>query len=151
METLNRRDFAALMASGLMLQTATAQQAWPSRAIRIVVPFAPGGIADLAARIIQPILQDDLGQPVVIENKPGASGSLATEFVARSTPDGYTLLLSLAAPQTLNQFIYKVNYDGLKDFAPITLVNTNPMVLMVHPSLPVKGVKELIAKELSEA
>ena len=96
-------------------------------------------------RIIQPGLQQGLGQPIVIESKPGANGSLGTEFVARSTPDGYTLLLALAAPQTLNQFIFKVNYDGLKDFAPIALVNTNPLVLMAHPSLPVRTVQELIA------
>ncbi len=145
MKPLNRRGFTALMASGIVLRPAAAQLAWPTKAIRIVVPFAPGGIADLGARIIQPILQEELGQPIVVENKPGASGSLATEFVARSAPDGYTLLLSLAAPQTLNQFIYKVSYDGLKDFAPITLVNTNPMVLMAHPSLPVSTVPQLIA------
>lgn len=146
-QSLNRRHLLGMAASAAALSAlpAAAQSAWPTKAIRLIVPFAPGGIADLGARIIQPILQDSLGQPIVIENKPGASGSLATEFVARSAPDGYTLLLALAAPQTLNQFIYKVNYDGLKDFAPITLVNTNPMVLMAHPSLPVNNVQQLIA------
>ena len=82
---------------------------------------------------------------MLVENRQGASGSLGTEFVARSAPDGYTLLLALAAPQTLNQHIYKTGYDGVKDFAPITLINTNPMVLMVNPSLPVHTVAELIA------
>ncbi|HEY9280621.1 MAG TPA: tripartite tricarboxylate transporter substrate binding protein [Eoetvoesiella sp.] len=120
-------------------------QTWPEKPIQIVVPFAPGGIADNVARLIQPVMQDKLGQSVVVVNKPGASGSLATDYVARSKPDGYTLLLGLAAPQTLNQFIYDVGYDGLKDFAPITLINTNPMVLMVNPSLPVHTVNELIA------
>src|SRR3546814_13199957 len=105
------------------------------RSIRIIVPYAPGGIADILARMISPLLQDGLGQSVIVENKTGASGSLATEYVARAEPDGYTLLLGLAAPQTLNQHIYKVRYDGVKDFAPITLLNTNPMVLMANPSL----------------
>lgn len=118
---------------------------WPTRAVRIVVPYAPGGIGDIVARLIQPSLQDALHQSFLVENKPGASGSLGTEFVARSKPDGYTLLLALAAPQTLNQHIFNVGYDGVKDFAPITLINTNPLVLMVNPDLPVRNVRELIA------
>lgn len=129
----------------LLLAQSANGQTWPAKPIEIVIPYAPGGIADNLARLIQPVLQNELGTPVIVLNKPGASGSLATEYVARSAPDGYTLLLGLAAPQTLNQFIYKVKYDGLKDFAPITLINTNPMALMVHPSLPVKTVPELIA------
>jgi hypothetical protein len=147
MHLIQRRPLVALIAASCILGPGLvqAQPSWPDGPIRIIVPFAPGGIADLGARIIQPILQKELGQPIVIENKPGASGSLATDFVAHAVPDGYTLLLALAAPQTLNQYIYKVNYDGLKDFAPITLINTNPMVLMANPSLPVNTVKELIA------
>lgn len=117
---------------------------WPADPIRVVVPYAPGGIADLVARLIQPQMEKNLGVSVIVVNKPGASGSLATEFVARSKPDGYTLLLGLAAAQTLNQFVYDVSYDGLNDFEPIALINTNPMVLVVHPSLPVYTVKELI-------
>lgn len=147
MQNFRRRDILALgaAASALPFGSARAQANWPEKPVRIINPYAPGGIADLAARIIQPGLQQGLGQPIVIESKPGASGSLGTEYVARAAPDGYTLLLALAAPQTLNQFIYKVNYDGLKDFAPIALVNTNPLVLMANPSLPVRTVKELIA------
>jgi tripartite-type tricarboxylate transporter receptor subunit TctC len=147
MEGLRRRRLLALGAAGAItpMSASLAQANWPDKPIRIINPYAPGGIADLAARIIQPGLQMGLGQPIVIESKPGASGSLGTEFVARSAPDGYTLLLALAAPQTLNQFIFKVNYDGLKDFAPIALVNTNPLVLMVNPALPVRTVRELIA------
>ncbi|MEN9769057.1 MAG: hypothetical protein RLZZ180_687, partial [Pseudomonadota bacterium] len=147
MEGLRRRRLLALGAAGALapVGASLAQANWPDKPIRIINPYAPGGIADLAARIIQPGLQIGLGQPIVIESKPGASGSLGTEFVARSAPDGYTLLLALAAPQTLNQFIFKVNYDGLRDFAPIALVNTNPLVLMVNPALPVRTVRELIA------
>jgi tripartite-type tricarboxylate transporter receptor subunit TctC len=146
-QSIRRRTVLALGAAGAVapFSSALAQPNWPDKPIRIINPYAAGGIADLAARIIQPGLQNGLGQPIVIESKPGASGSLGTEYVARSAPDGYTLLLALAAPQTLNQFIFKVNYDGLKDFAPIALLNTNPLVLMVHPTLPVHSVKELIA------
>lgn len=142
-----RQATLALVGSSLGLAGAhtLASEAWPSKSIRIVVPYAPGGIGDIVARMIQPILQTQFNQTVVVENRQGASGSLGTEYVARSAPDGYTLLLALAAPQTLNQHIYKTGYDGVKDFAPITLINTNPMVLMVHPSLPVHSVKDLIA------
>jgi tripartite-type tricarboxylate transporter receptor subunit TctC len=141
-----RRAALAVLCTSLLAGNGTALAAdpWPSKAIRLIVPYAPGGIGDIVARMIQPVLQDQLKQPVIVENKPGASGSLGTEYVARSAPDGYTLLLALAAPQTLNQYIYKTGYDGVKDFAPITLINTNPMVLMVHPSLPVRTVDEFV-------
>ncbi|MPZ47433.1 MAG: tripartite tricarboxylate transporter substrate binding protein [Betaproteobacteria bacterium] len=131
---------ALLMGAG-----SVAAQVWPTKPVRLMVPYAPGGIADTMARFTAPMLQSALGQTVLVESKPGASGSLGTEYVAKSAPDGQALLIGLAAPQTLNQFIFKVGYDGLRDFAPITLLNTNPLVLMVHPSLPVRNVKELIA------
>ncbi|OZI60586.1 Bug family tripartite tricarboxylate transporter substrate binding protein [Bordetella genomosp. 11] len=141
------RRMTAMAACVLMAACLPAARAgdWPAKPIRIIVPFAPGGIADILARMLSPVLQEGLGQSIIVENKPGASGSLATEYVARAEPDGYTLLLGLAAPQTLNQYIYKVPYDGVKDFAPITLLNTNPLVLMANPSLPVHTVRELIA------
>ena len=146
--TISRRDAAiVLLGAGLTLAgpLALANDNWPNKAIRIVVPYAPGGIGDIVARMIQPVLQDELKQSIIIENKPGAAGTLGTEFVAKAAPDGYTLLLALAAPQTLNQHIFKVGYDGVKDFAPITLINTNPLVLMVNPALPVTNVQEFIA------
>lgn len=146
MDKITRR-LAAMATCLLSLASLPAASAadWPTKPIRIIVPYAPGGIADILARMISPLLQDGLGQSVIVENKTGASGSLATEYVARAEPDGYTLLLGLAAPQTLNQHIYKVRYDGVKDFAPITLLNTNPMVLMANLSLPVHTVQDLIA------
>jgi tripartite-type tricarboxylate transporter receptor subunit TctC len=146
LQSIRRRAVLALGAAGCALPfaSARAQKGWPDKPIRIINPYAPGGIADLAARIIQPGLEKGLGQPIVIESKPGASGSLGTDYVAHAAPDGYTLLLALAAPQTLNQFIYKVNYDGLKDFEPIALVNTNPLVLMVNPKTPFHTVKDII-------
>lgn len=125
--------------------TAQAQNNWPNRPIELIVPYAPGGIADIVARVIQPVLQDALKTPVLVVNKTGAAGSLGTEYVARAQPDGYTLLVGLAAPQTLNQHIYKTRYDGVKDFTHITLINSNPMMLVANPSLPASNVKELIA------
>ena len=120
-------------------------QAWPSKPVRMVVPFAPGGVTDSTARIVAAKIQDAIGQPVVVDNRAGAGGVIATEHVAKSPPDGYTILMASAAPQTLLQFLQKTGYDGLKDFAPITLVNTFPIVLMVHPSVPANNVRELIA------
>lgn len=121
------------------------QKDWPNKPIKIIVPFAPGGIADTLARLLQPYYQAALGQPIIIENKTGASGTLATSFVAKSAPDGYTFLLCLAAPQTLSQHLTKLDYDGVKDFAPVSLINTNPLVVLVNPSLPINNIAELIA------
>ncbi|HVL34192.1 MAG TPA: tripartite tricarboxylate transporter substrate binding protein [Burkholderiales bacterium] len=120
-------------------------QAWPGKPVRMVVPFAPGGVTDNTARLVAVKIQEAVGQPVLVENRPGAGGIVATEHVARSAPDGYTILMASAAPQTLLQFLQKTGYDGLRDFAPVTLVNTFPIVLMVHPSVPAHSVKELIA------
>ncbi len=136
---------AAALAVLLVSSIASAQSPWPTRPLRIVVPYAPGGITDTVTRLSAPKIQEAFGQPVVIENKVGNGGALATDYVAKSPADGYTLLMGSAAPQTLNQYIQKLGYDGLRDFAPVTLVNTNPLVLMVHPALPAQNVKELIA------
>ena len=134
-----------LLALLLLLPGVALAQAWPSKPLRMVVPFAPGGVTDNSARLVAGKMQETLGQPVVVENRTGAGGVIATEFVAKSAPDGYTILMGSAAPQTLTQFLQKTGYDGVKDFAPISLVNTFPIVLMVHPSVPAQNVKELIA------
>jgi tripartite-type tricarboxylate transporter receptor subunit TctC len=120
-------------------------QTWPSKPMRMVVPFAPGGVTDSSARIVAAKMQEALGQPVIVDNRTGAGGVIATDHVAKSPPDGYTILMASAAPQTLLQFVQKTGYDGLRDFAPITLINTFPIVLMVHPSVPAQNVRELIA------
>jgi len=142
-----RALWMAVAASAACMPPARAagEAAWPTHAVRLIVPYAPGGIADQMARIVAEAMQAAFNQPFVVENRPGASGSLATSYVAKSKPDGYTLLVGLAAPQTLNQFIYKVDYHGLDDFAPIALLNTNPLVLAVHPTLPVGTVQDVIA------
>jgi tripartite-type tricarboxylate transporter receptor subunit TctC len=143
---LTRRHALAMAGAGAFWVAGAARaDQWPAHTVRIISPYSAGGIADTVARLIQPGLHEALGEAVIIEAKPGASGSLGTEYVAHSEPDGYTLLLGLAAPQTLNQHIYSVRYDGVKDFAPITLINTNPMILMANPQLPVRNVRELIA------
>jgi len=132
----------AALLSGVPAQ---AQQAWPARAIRLVVPSAPGGGADITARIIAPKLSEHLGQQVVVENRPGAGTMIGSEVVARAAPDGYTLLLGIST-LAINPAMYrKVPYDALKDFAPISQLVSLPNILVTHPSLPVKTVKELVA------
>jgi tripartite-type tricarboxylate transporter receptor subunit TctC len=111
----------------------------------MVVPFAPGGVTDSTARLVAAKMQEAIGQPVLVDNRTGAGGVIATDHVAKSPPDGYTILMASAAPQTLLQFLQKTGYDGLKDFAPVSLVNTFPIVLMVHPSVPAQNVRELVA------
>ncbi len=121
-------------------------QAWPAKPVRWIAPYPPGGSSDLVARAIGNRLAEQLGQPVLIDNRPGAGGSLGTEVAARSAPDGYTLLLANIAPLAINPHIYpKLGYDVMRDFEAVTLLATGPTLLVVGPSLPVKNVQELIA------
>jgi tripartite-type tricarboxylate transporter receptor subunit TctC len=120
-------------------------QAYPAKPIRMIVAFAPGGIADFAARSVSPKLTEALGVPVVVENRPGAGGVTGAEIVARSAPDGYTLLVT-SISHTINPSIRRnLPFDALRDFAPVTLIADAPNLLVVHPSLPVKSVKALAA------
>jgi len=118
---------------------------WPNRPIRFTVPLPPGGANDLLARVFAERLQPVLGQPVVVENKPGAGGNVGTEFVGKQAPDGYSLLLSSNTHVINVYFFSKLPYDPIKDFEPVTLVATIPFVLTVNPSLPVNDMKEMIA------
>ena len=121
-------------------------QAYPTRPIRLVVPYPAGGGVDLLARPLAQSLIENLGQQVIVENRGGAGGNLGMEFVAKSPPDGYTLVLGLTAQFAVNPSLYpKLPYDPVKDFTPVTLLVRNPLVLSAHPSLPVRSVKELIA------
>jgi tripartite-type tricarboxylate transporter receptor subunit TctC len=121
-------------------------QAWPSKPIRIVVPFAPGGPADLMPRLIGPKLTEAWGQPVVVENKPGAGGNIGMDTVAKSAPDGYTLVIGPNGNLVVNPHLYaNLPYDVTKDFAPVTLLATFSNVLVVNPEVPAKTVAELIA------
>jgi len=120
-------------------------QAYPSKPIRLVVPLAPGGTTDILARLMAQRLAESLGQPVVVDNRPGAGGNIGNEVVARSLPDGYTLLMT-APPLVINPGLYKkIGYHPLNDYTPIMMVASVPVVLAVNPAVPAKNVKELIA------
>jgi len=146
------RQEAALRKIALMLMSAAfAGQAFgqaegfPSKPVRIISPFPAGGSVDLIARMLSAKLPEFLGQQVVVENRSGASGNIGTEVVARSAPDGYTLVIN-TIPMVANGFLYsKMPYDALNDFAPVMLVSSSPSMLAVHPSLPVRSVKDLLA------
>ena len=119
---------------------------YPVKAIRIVVPFPPGGGADITARPIAQKLSERWGQSVVIDNRGGASGMIGADIVAKAPPDGYTLIVGSSAEAALNVALFpKMPYDPVRDFAPITLATVTPMALVVHPSVPIKSVKEYIA------
>jgi tripartite-type tricarboxylate transporter receptor subunit TctC len=140
------RGAAAVLFATLSLAPAiAAAQGYPSRPVRIIVPFSAGGAADTPARMLGPKLSETLGQQVLIDNRPGAGSTIGTELVAKAAPDGYTLLL-VSNTHAINASLYKkLNYDPIADFSPVLQFATSPNVLVVHPSLPVKSVKELIA------
>ena len=146
---LNRRRFVGLTAAAIAAPSMLASRAlgaeWPLRNVRIVVPFPPGGSTDITARLVGNRLQEVWGQTVVIENKPGAGGNIASDMVARSDPDGYTVFI-VGPGLATNQFLYpSLSYDPVGDFAPVTLLITQPNVMCVPNSKPAKSVKEFIA------
>jgi len=121
-------------------------QAYPSKPIRMIVPYPPGGGTDIFARLLAAKLSPALGQQVVIEQRPGAGGVIGADVAAKAAPDGYTLLIGQASNLAINQHLMsKLPYDPVKDFAPITLIATSPGLLVVHPSLPIRTVKDLVA------
>lgn len=123
-----------------------AAQDFPNRPIRMLVGFAPGGGTDVVARILAPRLTAAWGQQIVIDNRTGATGTIAAATVARAAPDGYTLLMGHASTNTIAPALYpKLPYDPWKDFAPVTLAGSVPHLISVHPSVPARTVKELIA------
>jgi tripartite-type tricarboxylate transporter receptor subunit TctC len=128
----------------LVFSTSVFAQNYPSRAITIIVPIPPGGAPDIAARVIAQKLSENVGQPVVVENRAGANGNIANELVARAAPDGYTLGLLADSQITINPHLYKMPIDTLKDLTPVTPVAVNQFVLTVNPSLPVKTFQEFI-------
>jgi len=121
-------------------------QTYPSRPIRFYTPYPPGGTTDILARLIGAKLHESLGQPVIVEAKPGAGGNVGTDFVARSAPDGYTILMGASGPLAINATLFsKLPYDPAKDLAPVMLTASVPLILVTHPSLPAKSTKEFIA------
>ena len=142
--------FAGCIAGAACLATAQTTltgsgQAYPNRSVRVVVPYAPGGGSDILGRLLAAKISDDLGQQFVIDNRAGGNATIGTQLLARAAPDGYTLGV-LDTALTINPGLFaKLPYDAIKDFAPITLIASSPLVLVVHPSVPVKTAKELIA------
>jgi tripartite-type tricarboxylate transporter receptor subunit TctC len=135
-------------ALGIMTSAVAAQPRstdYPNRPIRIIVPLAPGGGSDYTARFIGQRLSERVSQPVVVDNRPGASGIVGTDLVAKATPDGYTLLLAYSTHAQSAQLFSTLPYDPIKDFAPVTIVMSTPLTMQLHPSVPAKTVKEFIA------
>jgi tripartite-type tricarboxylate transporter receptor subunit TctC len=141
------RRFSILIASILALTVQAAAQTYPDRVVRIVIPYPPGGSVDITARILAQKLSENIGQQFIVENRTGAGGNTGADSVAKSPPDGYTLLHTAPPPLVINQTLYSkgLPFDPVKDFAPIAVFALTPIVLMVHPSVPAKDVKELIA------
>lgn len=133
------------VAAALVASVTAVAQPYPARPVRVIVPLAPGGGSDYTARFIGARLSERLGQPVVVDNRPAASGIVGTDLVAKAAPDGYTLLLVFSTHAQSAQLFKKLPYDPIKDFAPITEVFATPLVLLVHPSQPIKTIKELVA------
>jgi tripartite-type tricarboxylate transporter receptor subunit TctC len=138
---MKRLVVAALCFAALSVQG----QTFPSKPLRLVVPYPPGGVTDILGRALGQFMSDSLGQPVIIDNKPGAGGAIGTEAIAKSAPDGYTFGLGASSTHVLNPMLYKLNYDPVKDFSPIGLATAVPLVMVVNPATPVNNVAELLA------
>lgn len=141
-----RRFILTLSVLGALLPSASGAQSYPTQPIKLIVPFAAGGPSDVLARSFTPKLGESLGQPIILENKPGAGGNLAAEYVANAKPDGHTLFLMMVGTQAINETLYKkLNYNLVKDFSPVSLIASSSLMLVANPSVPVKTVAELIA------
>ena len=140
--TLLRRFLAACAIA--LLSTSLWAQSWPSKPIRMIIAFPPGGPTDLVSRVLAQKLTEQLGQQVFVDNKPGAGGNIAAELAAKAAPDGYTVFYNTSAIVIGPALYGKVNYDTLKDFAPVLLTASVPMVLVVNPQLPTRSVKEFL-------
>ncbi len=142
----SRRTLLGLAAASLLAASVQAQEAYPSKPIRLVVPFTPGGVTDSSGRLIADFLGRRLGQQVIVDNKPGASGNIGTAQVVGAAADGYTLLLAFDGTMVINPFVFpKIPFDTIKDFAPVTKLGDAALVLVAHPSVPAKNFAELMA------
>jgi tripartite-type tricarboxylate transporter receptor subunit TctC len=124
---------------------AASAQNYPAKAVRIIVPYPAGGTSDILARLLSPKLNEAFAQPVVVDNRPGANGNIGADLVAKSSPDGYLLLLADLGALSISPSIYKLPFDVMRDLAPVTMVAYSPHLLAVHPSVPVKTTQELVA------
>ena len=141
---LDLRAFLLPLAAALLLPATAPAAEFPVKPIRWIVPFAPGGSADALARTVQPAFAEAFGQQLLIDNRAGASSIIGSEMMVKAPPDGYTLLL-ITTTHTINPSLMKLPFDPVKDFAPVSLILSQPNILVVHPSVPVKSVKELVA------
>jgi len=141
---VNKAALGLIAGCAMSFGSQVAAQDYPTKPIRFIVSFPPGGTVDITARIVQPKLSESLGQPIVIENRGGAGGAVGTEAAARSAPDGYTFLYTLSS-HTINPFFYKLNYDVERDFASVSLVVSVPQLIAAHPNAPAKTLRELVA------
>src|ERR1043165_6682085 len=138
-----RATFALLL---MCLAAGAGAQTWPTKTVRMIVGFSPGGSTDVTARLVAQKMTDTWRQQVIVENRPGAGGNIGAEVVAKSPPDGYTLLVAPTGVMAINHRLYRtLPFDAVRDFAPVTQIGSLPLILIVHPSLPVKSVKELVA------
>lgn len=135
---------AAACALAALVPAAAFAQAYPNKPIKLIVSFAPGGLVDTIARAIQPQLVESLGQPVVIDNRPGAGGTVAEAALARSAPDGYTMMMTADGLPANRHLVTNLSYDSFKDLAPVALLTRIPLVLLVNPSVPANNVKEFV-------
>ena len=133
------------VAAGLLGSTALHAQSWPTKPVRVIVPFAPGGGTDIQARLLGKAFHDSMGQTFVIENRAGASGLIGAELIARSPADGYNILFTTASLSVNVSLYKKIAFDPLKDLMPVSWISSVPLVLVVHPSVPVKSAQELVA------
>lgn len=150
---IQRRHFTAVLAlaAGAFLAPAVQAQSYPSKPIRIVVPFVPGGPVDTMARVLGERLSKSMNTPVVVENRPGAGGNIGSALVARAPADGYTLLLATGSILTINEALYSnLGFEPAKDFAPISLVGDMPLIVAVHPSVPARTLGEFVANARSK-
>lgn len=143
--SLHRRVALAAGALAFLAGHAAHAQGFPAKPIRMIVPFAPGGNTDIIGRVFAPKMGEVLGQQMIVDNRGGAGGAIGTEMVARAAPDGYTLLMVSAGHVINPAMVKKLPYDSVRDFAPISVIADVPTALVVHPSLPVRNVKELVA------
>ena len=144
-----RLSIRVVLLAAILISAASAQE-WPAKPLRIIVPFAPGGVADNSARVVAEPLGMRLGQPVLVENRPGASGNIGTQAVAEASADGYTLLLGFDGTMVINPHVFaRVPFDTLLDFAPVTKLGDATLILVAHPSLPAKTLSQMI--ELARA
>ena len=139
-----------VIAAAASIPCAVLAQAYPSKAVKIVVPFPPGGAVDTIARVVGQKLGEHLGQPMIVDNRPGASANIGTELVAKAAPDGYTLLMAANGLATNNTLFPKLTFNGIRDFAAVARIGYAPLVIVVHPSFQAKSLGELIALAKAE-